>query len=235
VKRFITFADKASFAVLMAATDRSKGSHGGISMFLVDMNTPGVRITAKYKTMMGDEPCEIVFDNVRVPQANRVGEEGQGFKVGQKWLAVARLRQAAKSLGAAERCLEMAASYAKQRITFGEPLSNRQAIQWKLAESYIDMQAARLMLYEATWRYDRNEDVRNQAYIAKLFAVEMGSRVVDRCLQIHGGIGLTTDLPIEKFWREQRVFSITDGSSEVMRMVIARHVLKTYGDLARKI
>lgn len=228
VKRYITFADKAAFTVLMAATDRAKGSRGGISMFLVDMNAPGVSIPVKYKTMMDDDACEVVFDNVRVPVKNRVGEEGEGFKVGQKWVTVSRLRHGARALGVAERCLEMAASYAKQRVTFGAPLADRQAIQWMLADSYVDMHATRLMLYDATCRFDRGEDVRTQAYIVKLFGDEMAFRVIDRCLQIHGGLGLTTELPIERFWRQQRSLLITDGPSEIMRMVIARHVLRTY-------
>lgn len=228
VKRYITFADKAAFTVLMAATDRARGSRGGISMFLVDMNAPGVSIPVKYKTMMDDDACEVVFDGVRVPVKNRVGEEGEGFKVGQKWVTVSRLRHGARALGVAERCLEMAASYAKQRVTFGAPLADRQAIQWMLADSYVDMHATRLMLYDATCRFDRGEDMRTQAYIVKLFGDEMAFRVIDRCLQIHGGLGLTTELPIERFWRQQRSLLITDGPSEIMRMVIARHVLRTY-------
>lgn len=229
VKRFITFADKASFAVLMACTDRSKGSHGGISMFLVDMTSSGVEIPVKYKTMMGDDACEVVFRDVRVPVSNRVGEEGEGFKIGQRWLTVSRLRHGARALGVAERCLEMAASYAKQRVTFGAPLAERQAIQWMLADSYIDMRATRLMLYDATYRFDQGADIRAEGYIVKLFGDEMAFRVIDRCLQIHGGLGLTTALPIERFWRQQRSLLITDGPSEVMRVAIARHVLRQYG------
>ncbi|HEY1268088.1 MAG TPA: acyl-CoA dehydrogenase family protein [Candidatus Binatia bacterium] len=229
VKRFITDAEKADFAQVMVVTDPAKGSHGGISCLLVDMNTPGVKITARYKTIMGDEPCEIVFEDAKVPAANLVGKEGEGFKLAQKWLSVGRLRHGARAIGIAERCIEMGSSYAKQRVTFGKPLAERQAIQWKLADSYIELHAARLMVYQAAWKSDQGEDARNEAYMAKLYADEMSVRVVDRVLQIHGGIGLTLDLPLAKWFVDQRSRLITEGASEVMRMVIARHVLKTYG------
>ena len=228
MKRFITGAHKADFIQLMAATDRAKGSRGGISCFLIDMDTPGIKITARYKTMMGDRPCEIVFDNVRVPASQRVGEEGEGFKFGQKWLGVGRLHHGARALGVAERCLEMATSYAKQRVTFGKPLSERQAIQFMLVDSFVELKAARLMVWDAACKMDAGEDVRNDCYIAKMYADEMAFRVADRCMQIHGGIALTTDLPIERMWRQQRSYRITEGATEVMKMVIARHVLKTY-------
>jgi acyl-CoA dehydrogenase len=133
-KRFITGADKADFMILMAATDRAKGSRGGISCFLVDMNTPGVALTTCYETLTDEHPWEIVLDNVRVDANSRVGEEGRGFALGQKWLAAGRLKQAARALGATRRSLELATTYAKQRVTFGKPLSERQAIQWRLVE-----------------------------------------------------------------------------------------------------
>jgi acyl-CoA dehydrogenase len=226
VKRFISGADKADFMQLMAATDRTKGSHGGISCFLVDMDTPGVKLTTRYETMMGDRPWEIVLDNVRVPVSHRVGDEGGGFKLAQKWIGAGRVRHGARALGVSERCLEMASSYAKQRSTFGRPLADR---QWMLADMFIDLQAARLLVYKAAVRIDNGEDAREDAYVCKYFADEMAFRHADHCLQIHGGIGLTTDLPIEKMWRQQRSYRITEGASEVMKMVIARHVLKVYG------
>jgi acyl-CoA dehydrogenase len=229
VKRFISHADKADFAQVMAATDRSKGSKGGISCFLVDMNTEGVRLTAKYETMMGDAPWEIVFNNVRVPVSHRVGDEGEGFKFGQKWLGVGRIKHGARALGVAERCLEIATSYAKQRVTFGRPLADRQAIQFMLVDSYVELKSARLLVYEAACKLDKGEDIRVDAYISKSNADEMAFRVADRCMQILGGIGLTKDMPVEKMWRQQRSFRITEGATEVMKMVIGRHVLKTYG------
>ncbi len=228
-KRFITGADKAHFMQLMAATDRAKGSHGGISCFLVDMDTPGVKLGTSYQTMMGDRPWEIVLEDVRVPVSHRVGEEGGGFGLAQKWLGAGRVKHGSRALGVAERCLEMATSYAKQRSTFGRPLADRQAIQWKLADIYIELQAARLLVYKAASRLDKGEDAREDCYVCKYFADEMAFRAADQCMQIHGGIALTTDLPIEKFWRQQRSYRITEGASEVMKMVIARHVLKAYG------
>ena len=228
VKRFISGAHKADFMQLMAATDRSKGSRGGISCFIVDMATPGVKLTTSYETMMGDRPCEIVFDNVRIPATNRVGAEGEGFKLGQQWIGVGRVKHGARALGVAERCLEMATSYAKQRVTFGKPLAERQAIQFMLVDSYVELNAARLMVYQAASKIEAGEDARVEGYICKSYADEMAFRVADRCMQIHGGIALTTDLPIEKFWRQQRSYRITEGATEVMKMVIARHVLRTY-------
>jgi acyl-CoA dehydrogenase len=229
VKRFITGAGDADFIQLMAATDRAKGSHGGISCFIVDMDTPGVKLGAQYSTMMGDRPWEIVLENVRVPASHRVGAEGEGFRHAQQWLGAGRVKHGARALGVTERCLQMATSYAKQRSTFGRPLADRQAVQWMLADMYIELQAARLLVYRAAVRLDNGEDARQDAYVCKYFADEMAFRAADMCMQIHGGIALTTDLPIEKFWRQQRSFRITEGASEVMKMVIARHVLKTYG------
>jgi acyl-CoA dehydrogenase len=227
-KRFITGAGRADFGQLMAVTDPTKGSHGGISCFMVDMKSPGITLLTKYKTMMGEEPWEIAFDDLKVPVDNLVGREGDGFKLAQKWLGIGRLKHGARALGIAERCIEMGSSYAKQRVTFGKPLSARQAIQWKLADSFVELHAARLMVYQAAWKNDQKEDIRTEAYMAKLFADEMSFRVVDRVLQIHGGVGLTLDLPLAKWFVDQRSRMITEGASEVMRMVIARHVLKQY-------
>ncbi len=228
VKRWITDADRADFMQLMAATDRAKGSRGGISCFLVDMNTPGVKVATKHKTMMGDEPCEVVLDNVRIPTSQRVGEEGEGFKLGQQWIGIGRIKHGARALGVAERCLQLAASYAKQRVTFGEPLAERQAIQWMLVDSHVELVTARLLVYRAATRMDQGNDARQDCYLCKYHADEMAFRVADRCMQIHGGMGLTTELPIEKFWRNQRSFRITEGATEVMKIVIAREVLRHY-------
>jgi acyl-CoA dehydrogenase len=227
-KRFITGAGDADIGQLMAVTDPAKGAHGGISCFMVDMKTPGLTLVTRYKTMMGEEPWHITFDDMKVPAENLVGKEGEGFKLAQKWLAIGRLKHGARALGVAERCIEMGASYSKQRITFGKPLSERQGITFKLADSYVELHAARLMVYQAAWKNDQKKDIRNEAYMAKLFADEMSFRVVDRVLQIHGGVGLTLDLPLAKWFVDQRSRMITEGASEVMRMVIAREVLKKY-------
>jgi acyl-CoA dehydrogenase len=227
-KRFITGAGDADIGQLMAVTDPAKGAHGGISCFMVDMKTPGLTLVTRYKTMMGEEPWHITFDDMKVRAENLVGKEGEGFKLAQKWLGIGRLKHGARALGVAERCIEMGASYSKQRVTFGKPLSERQGITFKLADSYVELHAARLMVYQAAWKNDQKKDIRNEAYMAKLFADEMSFRVVDRVLQIHGGIGLTLDLPLAKWFVDQRSRMITEGASEVMRMVIAREVLKKY-------
>ena len=226
VKRFITGADEADFAQVMAATDREKGSRGGISCFLVDMDTPGIRLTTQYRTFTEEAPWEIVFEDVVVPANHLVGEEGGGFRLAQQWLGVGRVKQAARALGVTERCLEMGAAYAKQRITFGRPLADRQAIQWMLADAAIAVHGARLMVYQAASRMDEGGDARLEAYMTKLYCTEMAWRAADDCLQIHGGIGLTTELPVERIWRDQRSHMITEGTPEIMRMVIARTALR---------
>jgi acyl-CoA dehydrogenase len=226
VKRFITDADKADFAQLMAVTDPAKGARGGISCLLVDMDTPGVRISARHQTMMGDAPCEIVFDNVHVPAENRVGEEGQGFAAAQRWLNEGRIRHGARACGVAERCLDMALDYAKQRKTFGEPLAERQGVQWILADCFTELHATKLMVRDAAAKLDAGEDARAETFMVKIYGDEMGFRVADRCLQLHGGIGLTTELPLEKLWRDQRSFMITEGPTEVLRTALAKLILR---------
>jgi acyl-CoA dehydrogenase len=229
VKRFISHADEANFCQLIAATDRSKGSHGGISAFIVDMKSPGVRLLREQELVVDDRPWEIAFENVKVPVENRIGEDGDGFRYAQHWLNVGRIRHGARGIGVMQRCLELAAPYAKQRVTFGAPLADRQAVQWMLADTYLEMQQLRLMVYDAAWKYDQGRDIRTEAYMAKIFGDSQSFQAADRCLEIHGGMGLTTDLPIEKFWRDQRSMMITEGPIEILKMTLARHVLRTYG------
>ena len=225
VKRFITRADKADFAQVIAVTDPDKGARG-ISCFLVDMDTPGVRISAKHQTMMGEAPCEIVFDDVTVADDNRVGAEGQGFAFAQRWLTEGRIRHGARACGVAERCLALTIDYAKQRKTFGDVLAERQGVQWILADCFTELHAATLMVADAAAKLDAGEEARAETYMVKIYGDEMGFRVADRCLQLHGGIGLTTELPIEKFWRDQRSFMITEGPTEVLRTALAKLILR---------
>ena len=225
VKRFITRADKADFAQVIAVTDPDKGARG-ISCFLVDMNTPGVRISAKHQTMMGEAPCEIVFEDVTVAEDNRVGAEGQGFAFAQRWLTEGRIRHGARACGVAERCLALTIDYAKQRKTFGDVLAERQGVQWILADCFTELHAATLMVADAAAKLDAGEEARAETYMVKIYGDEMGFRVADRCLQLHGGIGLTTELPIEKFWRDQRSFMITEGPTEVLRTALAKLILR---------
>jgi acyl-CoA dehydrogenase len=227
VKRFITGADEADFAQVFAVTDPEKRSRGGITGFLVDMDTPGVKVAASYDLMVDDKPCEIVFDNVRVPAWKRIGKEGEGFKQAQSWLNSGRIRHGARSLGVIERCLELGMSYAKQRKTFGAPLAERQSVQWPLIDSYMDAHKLRLMLHHAAWKFDRGEDCREEAFMVKIFGDERSFWAADRCMAIHGGMGLSKELPIERFFRDQRSMMITEGAVEVLRMALARMILKT--------
>jgi len=229
MKRFITAADEAEWGQVFAATDRAKGSHGGISGFIVDMKSPGVKLLRAQEMMMDDRPWEIAFEDVKVPVENRIGEEGDGFKFAQNWINTGRLRHGARGIGVIERCLELGTSYAKQRQTFGRPLADRQAVQWMLVDAFVDLHMLRLMVYQAAWKHDRGEDIRVEAYMAKIVGDSQSYAAADRCMEIHGGIGLTTDLPIEKFWRNQRSFMITEGPIEILKMTLARHVLRSFG------
>ena len=225
-KRWITNADSADFIQLVAATDRSKGSRGGLSMFLVDADTPGVKILGHTQTMMGDAPCEIALDNVVVPAENMIGREGDGMRQAQSWITSGRLYQACRGLGVASRCIDMMKSYAKQRITFGVPLADRQAVQFKIADSFTEHYMTQLLVYQLAARTDAKAAARHESYMTKIAGTELGFRVADRCMQIHGAMGLATEMPIAKMWRDARSFMITEGPVEVMRMVLAREIMR---------
>ena len=227
-KHYINSADEADFAIVLAATDRKKGSHGGISAFIVDLDSPGVSLPTYYPIITGERLWKIVFDNVRVPAEKIILGEGMGFRLGQEALGAARIRQAARALGVADRCLELAARYAKQRVTFGQALSERQAVQWMLVDPWIELHFARLALYDAAARSDKGEDVRVNAYMVKLFCTELAFRISDRCMQIHGTAGFITDLPIPALWHAARTYLIGEGSTEVMRMVLSRYLFRAY-------
>jgi acyl-CoA dehydrogenase len=229
-KRFITSGGRAHYLQVICLTDSEKRARGGITCLVVDMKAPGVQLVRQWPKMMGDKPWEIAFDNVRVPVANRLGEEGQGFALGQKWLTFGRVKgQAAWCLGVAQRALEMAMDYASQRVTFGQPLSERQAIQFMIADSAIELRAARHLVHDAAWRYDQGQDVRDESYMAKIYATEMVGRVVDRAIQIHGGVGLSKDLPLEYWYRQVRSLRITEGVTEVLRWRLARNLIRARG------
>jgi acyl-CoA dehydrogenase len=229
-KRFITEAGEADYAQVICVTDPEKRARGGISCLLVDMKAPGVQLVRQWPTMMGDKPWELAFDNVRVPVENRIGEEGQGFSLGQKWLTVGRVKgHGARCVGIAQRCLELAMDYARQRVTFGQPLSERQAIQFMIADSAIELDAARLMVYRTAWMYDQGRDTRDESYMTKIYCTEMASRVVDRAMQIHGGVGLMKELPLEYWFRQVRSIRITEGVTEVLRWRLARNLVRARG------
>jgi len=229
-KRFITGAGDADFAQVVTATDREKGSRGGLTVFLMDMDTPGITRLRQQDMMIADRPWEILFEDVRVPVDQRVGEEGDGMKAAQSWLTEGRLRHGARGIGVIERCLELACSYAQQRSTFGSKLSDRQTVQNMIVEMYQNVHQLRLMVYNAAWRADQGEDVRKESYMCKYFGDEMSFKAADRCMQIHGGMGLTKDLPIEQFFRDQRSMVITEGPTEILKMALARQIFRQYGD-----
>jgi acyl-CoA dehydrogenase len=228
-KRFITGAHKSDFIQVVAATDREKGSRGGLTVFMVDKGTPGMNLLRQQELMVGDRPWEILFEDCRVPVENRVGEEGDGMKAAQGWLTDGRLRHGARGAGVIERCLELACGYASQRKTFGALLSSRQSVQNMIVDMYQNLHQLRLMVYNAAWREDQGEDIRKESYICKYFGDEMSFHAADRCMQIHGGMGLTTDLPIEKFWRDQRSFIITEGPTEILKMALSRQIFREFG------
>ncbi len=226
-KRFITGAGNSDFAQVMAVTDPEKRARGGITCFIMDLKSPGVTLARQWPTMMGDAPWEIVFDNVRVPATNVIGNVGAGFSLAQQWITDGRIKgHGASSLGMAQRALDMMIDYAHHRVTFGQPLSERQAVQFMIADSAMELHAARLMVYECAWRYDRGENVRNLSYMVKVVCTEMASRVVDRAIQVHGGIGLTKELPLEWWYRQIRSIRITEGATEVLRWRLAQSMLK---------
>lgn len=228
-KRFISHAKRADFLQLVAATDRAKGARGGLSMFLVDMDSPGVSIVRETRKMMGDLTYELAFDNVHVPAENLVGREGEGMRLAQSWITAGRLRHATRGLGIAQRCIELSVPYARQRVTFGAPLADRQAVQFKIADTFMELELGRLYTYQAASRADEGKLARHESYIAKTFCTELGFRAADACMQIHGGTGLTTELPISKMWMDIRSLMITEGAVEVMRMVLAREVFRMHG------
>ncbi len=228
-KRFISGANRADFAEVLCVTDPEKRGRG-ISCLLVDLKAPGVSLVRAWPTMMGDTPWEIGFDNVRVHVRDRVGEEGQGFELGQKWITQGRVKgQSVWAIGVAQRSLEMAMDYARQRVTFGQALAERQAIQFMIADSAIELRAARLMIYETAWQYDQGQDVRDASYMTKIFCTETAGRVIDRALQIHGGVGLTKELPLEHWYRQIRSLRITEGATEVLRWRLARNLTRARG------
>jgi acyl-CoA dehydrogenase len=226
-KRFITGAGRADYAQVMAVTDPEKRARGGVTCLLVSLKSPGVLLERQWPTMMGDAPWQIVFDNVRVPAANVIGEVGGGFALAQQWIQEGRIKgHGARPLGIAGRALEMMIDYSRQRVTFGRPLADRQAVQFMIADSATELHAARLMVYECAWRHDRGEDVRDLSYMVKITCTEMASRVVDRSIQVHGGVGLTKELPLEWWYRQIRSTRITEGATEVLRWRLAQNILK---------
>ena len=231
-KIFITGADKADFIQLFARTGAA-GARGSITCFLIDRDTPGVRLGQSFELMTPDRPWEILFDDVEVPSEQIVGEAGKGWDLAREFLDMGRLIHGPKAIGRAERALELAIAYANARHTFGAPLSTRQAIQWMIADSTVELHAARMMTYHAAWKADQSRDFHVEASAVKLYADEMLVRIVDRAIQIHGGMGLSRELPLELMFRDARSRTITEGSSEMQRIIIASEMLSRGGSVNR--
>lgn len=222
-KMWTSYIDQADWGIVYARTGAA-GDRGGITAFFVDPKRKGISLT-KIPLMRSHQPFEVRFEDYEVPLEDRLGEEGQGFAIAEEWLVHARVPYAAASIGVAQASLDIALDWARQRETFGAPLADRQAIQWMLVDSEIDLRAARLLVYQAAWHGDMGRDIKIDAAAAKVFATEAAGRVVDRCMQILGGMGMTHALPLERWYRELRIRRVGEGPSEVQRMVIARDLL----------
>ena len=225
-KLFSTMADRADFVFITAVNDKEKKGNGGITMFMVDKGTPGFTVERQVEVIRPQYSTEISLDNVEVPESQVLGQVGYGFHLFQEWANHGRIMMAASCLGRCERAFKLALAHSKQRVTFGQPLSKRQAIQWMLVDSAIEMKQTWLMMLECAWKLTQKMDARNETAMLKLFATEMAFRVLDRAIQIHGGMGLTKELPLERWFREVRVMRIVEGASEIQRFVIARNLLR---------
>lgn len=228
-KRFITNAPHAGIFTLMARTDPNNKGAGGITAFIVEAKTPGITIGKPDKKMgqRGAHTADVIFDNAKVPAANIIGgREGQGFKTAMKVLDRGRLHIAALCVGAAERLIHEAVSYARDRKQFGQPIAEFQLVQAMLADSKTEAYAARCMVRDAAKRYAAGETVSLEASTCKLFASEMVGRVADRAVQIHGGSGYMQEFAVERFYRDVRLFRLYEGTSQIQQLVIARQMLR---------
>ena len=224
-KVWISGASMANWGIVFARVGESK-SREGITSFVVDKSRPGVSLS-KIPVIRSYAPYEVHFNDYEVPVEDMLGEEGKGFKFAEEWLIHARPPYAAATIGIAQAALDLAIEWASQRKTFGTLLSEKQAIQWMIADSEVELRAARLLVYQAAWNADKGRDIKVDASIAKVYGTETAGRVVDRCIQIFGGMGVAQELPLERWYRELRIKRIGEGPSEVHRMVIARDLMGT--------
>lgn len=229
-KRYITNADKASLFTVMARTGDEPGARG-VSAFLVPRDLPGVSIGEPEKKMgqKGAKVADVNFDDVPVPAANRLGEEGEGFKIAMRVLDRGRLHISAVSVGVAERLIADCVAYATERKQFGKPIAEHQLIQAMIADSKTEALAARALVLETAAAKDAGKDVVMESAAAKLFATEMVGRVADRAVQIFGGAGYIADYGIERLYRDVRLFRIYEGTSQIQQLIIARETLKRGG------
>ncbi|ANH69059.1 acyl-CoA dehydrogenase family protein [Mitsuaria sp. 7] len=223
VKQFITSGKNGDVAIVMAVTDKAAGKKG-ISAFLVPTNTPGY-VVARIEDKMGQhasDTAQILFENCRVPAANRIGEEGQGLKIALSGLEGGRIGIASQSVGMARAAFEAALRYSKERVAFGVPIFEHQAMQHKLADMATQIEAARQLIWHAAALKDAGQPCLKEAAMAKLFASEMAERVCSAAIQVHGGYGYVSDFPVERIYRDVRVTQIYEGTSEVQKILIGR-------------
>jgi alkylation response protein AidB-like acyl-CoA dehydrogenase len=227
-KVWITNGDMADLVTVYAITDKTKRAHGGITAFLVPSNSPGFSVGKREEKMgqRGSSTVTLAFDSVRLSDDHRLGDVGGGFKIALGTLDRGRLALAANCLGCAREAHSLSVGYAKQRETFGQPLSANQAIQFMLADSATDIFALEGMVYRTAHMCDSGEPFGRESAMVKLFASEALDRIVDRAVQVHGGMGYSAEYVIEKLYRDARVTRIYEGTSEIQRIVIARDVLK---------
>lgn len=226
-KRFITSGQNSQVVIVTAKTDEA-ARHNGISVFIVEKGTPGLSV-GHVENKMGlraSDTTDLIFENCRVPAENLLGEEGDGFKIAMSGLDGGRIGIAAQSVGVARAALDAAVKYAKQREQFGRSISKFQGIRWIVADMATEVEAARQLVLSAAAMKDRGEKVGSQASMAKLFASEMVNRITGKALQIHGGYGFTTDYAVERYYRDARVFTIYEGTSEIQRIVISNNIFK---------
>ncbi|MFA5787711.1 MAG: acyl-CoA dehydrogenase family protein [Actinomycetota bacterium] len=226
VKHYITNGAHADFAIVFAVNDSAKRASGGITAFIVEAGTPGFKVGKHQKTLAGDtNQSELIFEDCRVPAANVIGQEGYGFYSAMKFLNAGRAFIGAMCVGTAEYLIRTAAEYAKVRTAFGRPIGKYQAIQWMLADSTVEVEAARLLAYQLAWKVDQGLDslaLARDSSIVKLNNTEMVNRVADRAVQIFGGMGVLTEGPVEYAYRVSRMLRIVEGTSEIQRLIIAR-------------
>ncbi len=226
-KRFTTTGKNCGLVIVTAKTDETQ-RHKGISAFVVDKGTPGFKVghTEDKMGLRASDTTDLLFDNCRVPAANLLGEEGQGFKIAMTALDGGRIGIAAQSIGVAQAALDASVKYAKQREQFGQKISKFQGLRWMIADMATELEAARQLALSAAAMKDRGEKFTQRASMAKLFASEMVNRLTAQAIQIHGGYGFTKDYNVERFYRDARVFTIYEGTSEIQRVVISNHILK---------
>lgn len=226
-KIFITNGSVADIFVVTAKTDPEAGTRG-ISAFLLEKGTPGFHVGRDEKKMgmKGSVTSELFFEDCRIPLGNLLGKENEGFKQFLQTLDAGRVAIAALAVGIAQGAFDRALAYAKERRQFGQPIANFQAVQWMLAESATDLEAARLLIYRAAWLRQQGRRFTQEAAMAKLFATEASERICRKALQIHGGYGYVREYGVERMYRDQRLCSIGEGTNEIQRMVIARNLLR---------